>query len=169
MGLDITFYSRVEKIGKIGTYEEYETYFDWETTFYAYPAFVSGKDFPGWATGLTPGGVYKFEDRIGFRAGSYSGYGFWRDVLSQIGIGVSASTVWQSPDRFKKEPFFRVVCFSDCEGLIGPKHCKKLYKHFLEHKDIAEEVTNPDWFFSTYMRWLNALEVSEGDGVLEFH
>ena len=91
--------------------------------------------------GLTPGKVYRFESAFDFRAGSYSGYYYWRNELAKLAGNKQTpyesfngktelrydATVWKS----KKGPFWELIDFSDAEGVIGPVVCKRVHKDFL--------------------------------------
>ena len=70
-----------------------------------------------------------------FRAGSYSGYGTWRDWLAQatmggiLGKSGGATTMWASADGGDYGlPFMELINFSDADGMIkNPVASKKLY------------------------------------------
>ena len=90
---------------------------------------------------------YNAEKGIGFRAGSYSGYGAWRAELAAF-VGVQdLEYFWARLDQMVKlgepepagMPFWQLLHFSDCEGTIGPDACKALAKDFAAWEERAEE------------------------------
>lgn len=74
-------------------------------------------------------------ESFSFRAGSYSGYNFFRNLLSEAILGVPAKMVWERTEFYEKKPFFELINFSDCEGCMGPEVSKKLYNDFEENKE----------------------------------
>lgn len=85
------------------------------------------------------GMLYAYEERSGFRAGSYSSYNAWRNELARVaGYEPAANgrydeTVWQSTGG----PFWEMINFTDCNGVLGTAVCKKLHSDFVAFRDIA--------------------------------
>ena len=58
-----------------------------------------------------PGDLVVLEDtrptteEHGFRAGSYSGYNWWREQLSKLGLDATPGDVWEDVERFADKPF----------------------------------------------------------------
>lgn len=87
-----------------------------------------------------------------FRAGSYSGYNWWREILAKL-VGITdINAFWIKTgginNRKGKEPFFELINFSDCEGTLPLRECKRLKKDFdywsrLFHKQNAIQIF---WF-----------------------
>jgi hypothetical protein len=105
---------------------------------YAAPGFA-GREAP-----LIDGAVYAAFGGDHFRAGSYTGYGRWREALAQFAYGVDPETVWGNPDDFADKPFFEIIHFSDCEGTIGPEVAAKLARDFEEYRQQAREAWPPE-------------------------
>lgn len=116
-----------------------------------------------------------------FRAGAYSSYGKWRSMLSDM-MGYDIDSIFLSlvrEDKLSKVldekkielPFIELICFSDCEGIIGPEVSKKLYGDFLENKERAIEYStsknNKDWL-SLYNDFLKAFKIASNNGCVEF-
>jgi hypothetical protein len=103
-----------------------------------------------------------------FRAGSYSGYGEWRDGLSQAAMGVSASTVWGDREGHAGEPFYELIDFSDCDGVFGPEVCAKLAKDFQEHRHDVRPSLEEQWMVPLYDKWQEAFSLAAGRGMVKF-
>lgn len=134
--------------------------------------------FHGRADELEDDGIYTYKGkRAHFHAGSYSGYGRWRDELAKLAGYPSAA----DPDRFHKEPrhdsgafnatsgpFWELINFSDCEGTIGPKTSAKLAKDFEEFQGKADQHPD-DYFRDLYSEWRRAFETASNNGAVSFH
>ena len=122
----------------------------------------------------------------GFCAGSYSGYNQWRNQLAVVAGYESAEKVWEDcnlPASFnirlfklkeidgqeieRMKPFYELINFSDCEGLIGPEICKKLYQDFVDFEDKAKE--QDEYFYERYTNWKEAFRVASDNGLVAFH
>lgn len=120
-----------------------------------------------------------------FRAGSYSGYNFWRNKLAIFAGYGSAENVWKkynfmsngmryfklkkiSNEEVNIEPFVELIYFSDCEGIIGPEICKKLYEDFVKFDDEAQKV-DYGYFYEKYLDWKEAFRVASDGGLVHFH
>jgi hypothetical protein len=124
----------------------------------------------------------------GFRAGSYSGYNWWRRHLSLMALDTEPEDVWSDPDLYEGRPFVELISFSDCEGCIGPKTSKKLAEDFRNNLSKAEAYAranapdNPNrpgagsdsddavhpWWLENYREWLAAFELASEDGFVVF-
>jgi hypothetical protein len=161
MGLDISACSKINKTDNLD-----------EATIFIYrgePHTDQAKDIEK--------GTY-IEDReaekFSFRAGTYSGYGVFRNLLSQIVLGAESKTVWVNEDRYMDKPFFEIINFSDCEGNFGPQMSAKLHKDFIEHRDIFHEKVksqNPyeGYYESVYDNFMNGFRIASKGGILSFH
>ena len=101
--------------------------------------------------------VYTRTERYKFRAGSYSGYNWWRDRL----------------DEFKGDCAFQeLINFSDCEGVIGSVVSRKLYEDFKKYHDeaiiYAKGFKDGDFFIDRYEKWLKAFEIAKDNGAVDF-
>lgn len=171
MGLDITVHTQVEKIptsavpltedGEIDYVEAWET--DLVHTFVIDAGFMQslrGLDQDGW--------VKSVGDSYHFRAGSYGGYGFWRDALSYFALGVPASYVWAMPQAYTDKPFFELINFADNEGSIGPEAAADLAEDFRNLHDKAKADMEPD-VLRLYETWMKACADAAHRGMIEFH
>jgi hypothetical protein len=123
--------------------------------------------WPGRAEGITGGIDYNFADTLAFRAGSYSGYDEWRNWLAKVGGWSSAEDCWVSGKT--EGPFLELICFSDCDGLIGPKISAKLARDFAQFETKAEELSPNEWCIGLYREWRAAFEMAADGGAVWFH
>jgi hypothetical protein len=157
MGLDIIALRQA----KLREDAKEDTAYEEGLTF-AYP----NPAFPGRDDGLAEG-YYASEERMQFRAGSYSGYNRWREWLSETMLGVPPETVWAAPAEWADKPFFELIYFADNEGVIGPKTSAALAADFREHADRAL-ATDDDYFVELYGHWQKAFEMAADDGLVQF-
>jgi hypothetical protein len=158
MGLDITAY-RKSTIVEEPELDEDGDLIDWDTQWRPGGSMVwSEKHFPGRGEGVDPQTVYTWEEHLGFRAGSYSGYNWWRRKLDQFANG---------------DDFQELINFADNEGVIGPVVSKKLAKDFEKNKELAQEYAKTfddgEWWFGQYERWQEAFEMATDNGAVDFH
>ncbi|MES1046340.1 hypothetical protein HYI36_00780 [Bacillus sp. Gen3] len=158
MGLDITAYRKL-KVVENPQIDEYGELENWDTEWRPGGSMEwSEKHFPGRGEGIDPQKVYSWEEEFGFRAGSYSGYNWWRAKLEQFASG---------------NDFDELINFADNEGVIGFIVSKKLAKDFKENeikaKEFAETINDGDWWFSQYQRWKKAFEIASDNGAVDFH
>lgn len=127
------------------------------------------KHWPGITAGLTEGTIYAFGDSMQFRAGSYSGYGEFRNWLARMAGYQSASAVWEGATTMG--PFFELINFSDCEGVIGPVVAAKLARDFADHEaDFANRCSaDDDYYMEKYREWKAAFEMASHNGAVDFH
>lgn len=163
MGLDISAYRRI-KADPMATEDSWQTH----ARIYVNP------DFPTRADGITEG-WYSYAESTGFRAGSYSGYGEWRDLLAKL-AGYPAtregSRHSHSAGAWKAEggPFWELINFSDCDGVIGPVTSWKLAADFAEWDERAKAFAETrQWFYELYRSWREAFEMAADSGAVEFH
>ncbi len=113
----------------------------------------------------------------GFRAGSYSGYNWWREQLSKLALRVAPSSVWKTPKKFAAKPFFELINFSDAEGVIGSTTSAKLARDFADHEvklaKLADtKIKDADergYFLESYGDWRRAFELAARGGFVIFH
>lgn len=162
MGLDCTAYKNLIALSE-GEYEvDEDGYPDVGVKFY----FNNG--YPLHSAGLDPEAVYKHEDAMGWRAGSYSGYSSWRGYLASFAKQFATD----------KKDFSELINFSDCEGVIGPIISAKLAADFNKNKDFledfasktfGEDTENKEWFVELYNTWSMAFEMAADNGAVSFH
>jgi hypothetical protein len=125
------------------------------------------------------GYYYHNNEYMMFRAGSYSAYNNWRELLSYMIGFPNALSIWEivkrdisignilsEPTSFNI-PFIELIYFSDCEGVIGEKICKKLYEDFISYKNEANKIKNSDWI-SLYDDFLKAFKIGSNNGCVQF-
>lgn len=165
MGLDISAYRKLERVGSAKNGEEYEDKFDWRTHVFVYPV----QDYPDRLPPIEPGAVYHHAaPRFDFRAGSYSGYNRWREQLSMMALGVMPRTVWKDEKTYAGNPFFELINFSDCEGVIGTDVSRKLAQDFAAFQARANKHED-EWFSQKYADWRKAFEMASDGGLVNFH
>lgn len=161
MGLDITAYSKIERV-----HDEDEAMI-----------FVK-RDIPEMdqAQDIEEGMYSPTSDSEshGFRAGSYSGYNHFRNMLCEIMHGVPAKTLWENPDVFKDKEFYNIINFSDCEGYFGPEMSKKLHEDFVKHRDkfvnnVADREPYEGYYTRVYDDFCLGFKIASKGGVLHFH
>lgn len=134
-------------------------------------------EFVSQADGLEPG-TYEAAETLKFRAGSYGGYNKWREQLAKLAgyPAVRHESHYEPPEDLyaagawdaKEGPFWELINFSDCEGVIGPKTSAKLAKDFAEFQAQADAHPD-DWFRDLYTTWRRAFELASDDGAVGFH
>lgn len=116
-------------------------------------------------------GVYRASEDHGFRAGSYSGYNWWRNELAKM-AGYAAREhrgetsycldCWEG----QTGPFSELINFSDCEGTIGSEYGAKLARDFAEFDAQAQALGEE--FHEAYRDWRKAFEMAADNGAVIF-
>lgn len=181
MGLDITAYRKLAKIDALFDADNEPvnptTRQPIEGDYFR--AYVND-DFPDQAKGVDDQGIYSYGESFGHRAGSYGWYNAWREQLAKLAgyseapyervPGYAPSTVMSAQvGAFNTEagPFHELVCFSDCEGVIGATVSAKLARDFAEWDDRAKEVGGH--FYDKYCDWRKCFEMAADGGAVDFH
>ncbi|HCK83144.1 MAG TPA: hypothetical protein DHW63_01055 [Hyphomonadaceae bacterium] len=147
----------------------------------------ASSEFPGRTIGLKDGWyrgeTLQFGDFWSFRAGSYSGYNTWRDQLAKLAgyaahpnaqelygtTHAHAATAWEATGG----PFWELLHFSDCSGVIGPQVSAKLARDFAALDERAKAAADAEpgngWFYRAYCDWRRAFDWAAQDGCVEFH
>jgi hypothetical protein len=186
MGLDITAYSHLKHVGEYRTHgDECEEEFD-HTVAFAYDGFqrsvrgLVGMEKQGIVgTNFVGGDCYEpttQTESAGFRAGSYSGYGAWRDDLARIAGFSDAGDYWGDGPAGEDAPFYELINFADNEGTIGPEAAKDLLEDFRAFRDKAvaywsdgRPESHTQWDIERYDEWTEACELAAADGLICFH
>jgi hypothetical protein len=166
MGLDITSYSNLSYVGEHTTdwcddedHVEAFAYDSFRDSFRGIPI-VRTKRIGG--TDFLIGGCYAVTDKTethGFRAGSYSGYGAWRDNLrAQFNPG-------QEPSG----PFYELIWFADNEGSIGELAAAELLADFRHHAGLYVPGGDRPWWAEKCQDWTRACELAADGGLIRFH
>lgn len=119
---------------------------------------------------MANGDYYKTveSEEYDFRAGSYSSYGDFRREISETFLNSTPARVWSDPKPYEGQPFYELVDFSDCEGVLGTEVCAKLHKDFVEGREKFFEEIESDWSKEKYDSWTKALEIAKDDGIIVF-
>lgn len=171
MGLDVTAYSRVVLLEVIEDVDAWETKYydadDPDRMTYVY----DDPDFRDRLPPIVADGAYRIDGEvIDFRAGSYGGYNEWRNQLARLALGVEADQVWADPDAYVGKPFYELIDFSDCEGVIGTDACTRLAADFAAFQDRVDTHTHADdWFREKYRQWHAAFALAADGGFVSFH
>ena len=190
MGLDITAVSEIRPIDLPEGMEKWtDEYYDWESSKgYSLWTPHNMASFPRHAEGLPDSELVDADgESYSFRAGSYSGYGEWRnDLALAAGYEGGSEEVWMKADGGEYGfPFEELINFPDNEGVIGPVVSQKLYDDFVNYeKDIAHTIDqwylkmNPEkeyygddlkWFKIKYNDWKHAFDTARNNGMVIFH
>lgn len=170
MGLDVTAYGKVERMGDLPQSQEDELDVDGITL-------VRNHHFLDRCPDLQDG-VYKVLDEgstLDFRAGSYSGYSYFRNSLCKAVLNVPDWAIWDNRRQYNKSPFYELVDFSDCEGVIGPRVSAKLYQDFVDNRAKFIEYTEKESSYSgqalvtTYDLFMAAFKLASEGGFVSFH
>jgi hypothetical protein len=138
---------------------------------------LSPVDFPDQFVGLKANAIYRFTEQYEFRAGSYSGYNWWRNELAKLAgyVPKIETHLGKTEERFdvsawksKGGPFWELINFSDTEGVIGPVAAAKLYRDFLAFKGVAMRHADPT-FRESYQEWEKAFALASKHGAIVFH
>lgn len=118
-------------------------------------------------------------DGYNFRAGSYSGYNRFRTLLCQAINGITAEELWQRGDMASHLPFYMLINFSDCEGVIGGSVAEELHRDFVQNREEfvaylnqkagTDENIEPENWISLYDEWTKAFAIAADEGLLFFH
>lgn len=169
MGLDISAYSNLVKIRDLNEGEEanYET----EVEFFVNYAFEGREDQ------IEEAIAYKYDEEYDFRAGSYGSYNHWRNQLAELAkypltefedfIGNVQQRYDAGAWEVTKGPFWELINFSDCEGVIGAATSAKLAKDFDTFQSAADAHPNK-YFIESYNCWRKAFEMAANNGAVEF-
>lgn len=180
MGLDITAYSSVKPLTGLLFDEDGEvTNFEGD-----YTRIYLNDDFPGRASELEGIKYVSTDDsECHHFAVGYGGHNFWREELARM-AGYPAADI-ERYGRVEKRhdagawisdsgPFWELINFSDCEGIIGASVSAKLAKDFAEFDDKAQRHDSEipvmrDRFYGLYQKWRQAFELAAQNGMVHFH
>ncbi len=177
MGLDITAYSKIEKVD-VELDEDGDPIDDSAYDDYVRVYAMGGRDQHDH---LEDRAFYSVGgDAFGFRAGSYGGYNGWRETLARLAgypltpykgfMGASAShaaACWDGATG----PFAELIDFPDNEGSIGAVTSAKLAKDFADFDERAKYFDGDEdgWFYKKYLDWKKAFELASDGGMVDFH
>lgn len=171
MGLDCTAYKNIRQLEESEI--DYEEYKDKDgKVLERYPRngyiFYINPGFPHAAKDIRADVVYGYEEDFRWRAGSYSGYGEWRNWLATIAGYKGSEDVW---DNAKEgDVFFELINFSDCEGTLGTLVCRKLLNDFIKFQPVVDKISDDyNYYKQRYADWTYALTLAADNGAISFH
>jgi hypothetical protein len=116
-------------------------------------------------------GMYRYDESTHFRAGSYSGYSAFREWLASLS-GNRPEALWNEEVSTDGTPFGRLINFSDCEGLIGPKTSSMMRDDFDQYRETAERSVEKGevdrYFLETYDLFREAFDLASDGGAVVF-
>lgn len=190
MGLDISAISEIRPVDLPEGMEKWtDEYYDWESSegLQLWSVYKMGH-FPRHVEGLPDSELVNADgESYSFRAGSYSGYGEWRnDLALAAGYEGGSAGVWEKVDNGESGfPFEELINFPDNDGVIGPIVSQKLYDDFVNHEkkilkaidwwylkmDPEKEYDGDDikWFKMKYNDWKQAFDTARNNGMVIFH
>lgn len=176
MGLDITAYSNIKCLDAHLNDDEEAVYNSTgeevqEHSFHVW----KNPSFPGRADELIDGAIYTYEDCTGHGVG-YGGHYWWRNELAEMAgypLGEHEMSHGTETNHFggalnsEGGPFYELINFSDCEGVIGAAVSTKLLADFKSFHEKAESIGSH--FFEQYKHWQSAMEMASNNGCIIFH
>lgn len=170
MGLDISVYSNAVLVPFQHEYGE-ECWEAEHRRAFCYDGFERS------LRGLEKDRCYTADYQFGFRAGSYSGYGEWRDLLCQyVYEDKKGRELWElaktDPEKAQDVPFYELINFADNEGTIGSEAAKDLHLDFQGHLNIVRPKMEKlaTWHAQSYDSWLKACMIAGNqNGMIVFH
>jgi hypothetical protein len=176
MGLDVEAYSKAEYLETMGNVEE------WEDKYWMHENEPDGikteiarhwiSEYADRARPIVENGVYKINgEQFSPWGSAYSAYNRWRAWLSQTMLNADPREVWRNEAKYSGAPFYELINFSDCEGIIGPVVAKKLAADFASHQWKADHFGQDEngWYARKYADWRKAFELAADDGFILFH
>ena len=172
MGLDITAHDNIGKYLSDKWTDGLEGLIEEGGAIYLYNMGDQYSEFAGRADAIKTGvhSVFEGTNVIKFCAGSYSGYGAWRNELAQL-AGYPAFGDHNPYSRgawgASGGPFWELINFSDCEGVIGPQTSEKLHNDFLTYLPSIDGKNA--YFQDKYLSFMEAFELAAKGGFVKFH
>lgn len=179
MGLDVTAYSKIQKMDAVFDHNGQAIDPETQEALEDIVQFKVNYDFPTRADNIEDGCVYRYSEFVRLHAGSYGGYNFWRNELAKMArygaVAVDRYNTGNIQMRYDQGawdtdngPFWELITFSDCEGVIGGTTCAKLAKDFAAYQSQAD--VHPDeQFRSKYAEWRTAFDLAADGGAVDFH
>lgn len=164
MGLDVTAYSKVKRLRD----HDGGDYDDGEVILFNAPEFVQR------AADL-PGGLYSYDEALDVFSRSYGAYNRWREQLAVL-AGYAKHETERDPCHFHSRtaweadggPFWELINFTDCDGVLGTATCQKLLRDFDAFADRAKSVAD-EWFRHVYESFHEAFKLAADGGAIRFH
>lgn len=162
MGLDIRAYSQLKDTGRP---------FDWDTDEGEAYIPYNHPDFATRCVEFTPGNAFECEGDLHACVGAYSYYGAWREQLAKLagysplveGLRPYSEGAWAATEG----PFWELIDFTDCDGVLGTAVCQKLAKDFAAYEESARRLGDEDFLY-TYLQFKAAVELASDGGAVVF-
>lgn len=128
--------------------------------------------WPGWAAPLQYWKVYRYKFYKIHPMGSYDDYTlrFRRPMLGLVGLPMPEDVCY--PEFIEPGvPFYELLCFSDCDGVIGTQVAQKLFKDFSNWHERAKKYAGnngQNFMLETYEKLYALLRLAARDGALKF-
>lgn len=169
MGLDIVAYSNIQFSSEMETLSDILPGVE-EQTIWVNPDFKEhAPDIPVGGDNRVKGFFTEETNSMSFRAGSYSTYASFRKKLCRILYDTDPSMIWAEPEKWKDKPFYYLINFSDCEGIISSSICKVLLNDFLTLKrDEYKWIQLSEWDQEICNDFIEALEIASIDGFIVY-
>lgn len=123
--------------------------------FYTHPT------YPAWSDGIQSFRAYRFSHLEKFHIGPYSYYSRFRNWLSAL---AENGHVDQPGD-----PFYEVLIFSDCEGVINSTISAKLHVDFVRFQAKAKAFPEAECHISAYESMMRAFQIASVKGAVSFN
>lgn len=161
MGVDCTAFERVELV-RVCDHTELSTA-DWDYLYEHDQRYLGNlPEFVERGDGL-PDGIYQISgDSLSIHR-SYGGYNAFRERLCWSVLGVSPRDVWNDPDAYAHRSFFSIINFSDCEGFLGPRTCRRLA---LDTLALPYSPKLDDW--DDWPTWIAMFKLAADTGVITY-
>jgi len=154
VGLDIIAFRNIKKVDCIFN-EDRELKND-VVRFYV------NEHFTGRADDIENEACYKYQLGTSSSYG-YSGYNYLRNELAKLAGYQDAQDCWTKSSG----PFWELINFSDCEGVIGASVSKKLSKDFCDFADKAAQHED-ERFVHFYKKLKTIFEEAADEGAVMF-
>lgn len=181
MGLDVTFFERVEFVGEHAT-EWIDA--DGVTRECDHRVAYTSGGFPRTEAGVPSGQHFEESGESLHWSLNYAGYSMFRACLLHTVRPdlVTAENpyyprVWTdeiTAEEFQSWPFNELIWFSDCEGTYGPEVAAKLLSDFRKHEhriDSSALELFPAWgsmFGKLYREYMAGLEIVGDQGLVTY-
>lgn len=164
MGLDVTAFSKVRRV------RDHDGS-DWEVDEIVLsnePAFAP-------RAADVPNGIYRYERSQHVFSRSYGTYNHWREELAKLAgyaahptetddAHIHSRTAWEA----ESGPFWELINFTDCDGVLGAQTCSKLLADFEAFEARAAAHTD-SWFRDMYRSFHAAIRLAADGGAVKFH
>lgn len=116
-------------------------------------------------------------EEYNFRAGSYSTYNKFRNLMCLAINEVRVETAWDNSYEYSKKPLWSLLNFSDCEGAIDSITSAKILKDLQAYKDKFSNYIKNDtdigdldteYYIDSYDNLIKCFELGANSGIVIF-